>query len=357
MTTPLISVVHATRNRWDWMWRAYDWCLNRLGFDIKPDQIEYLLAFDKDDATWVKAKREVESGERIKCETRILVGPHTQGNNGAWNLATKAAKGKVILQLSDDFECPERWADKCIGRMEPYGLDKPWVLGVGDPHFSGPYSGDGKLTIIVCTSAYIRETGGFLLHPLYSSVVSDDDVTHAAPMQDRLIDAFEEIHFYHHWHGGEKDEQRDDTYVRHLSSEDHNIGWTTYQNREVACFPDIMEGDSEKDEWIAPPHKPELVEKVKNWRRERGVTNFQNKPPPEGSPMHYYMTGDLETAAVGFRQLAFKYHGFREKGYSKVCGGRFQFLPAVRRYNDCVEQLGGPKMDFWIDPREQRLKW
>ena len=248
----LFSVLHATRSikRFEMFWQAYDWCVTRAN----SAQLEYIIGADEDDVEMIAAlQREIASGARIKCPTKLVVGPKNQGNNGCWNNCYDHSdpSTKIILQMSDDFECPPHW-DARIGEKinAAGGVDKPLVVGVGDPHWTiggscvehgapPPYSGDGLMSIYIATRAYIEKVGGFILHPDYISVFSDAELPQKAALDDCLVDAYEDIHFYHHWHGGETDPQRDETYFRHLTTHCNDVGRQVLGNRYFGACADI----------------------------------------------------------------------------------------------------------------------
>ena len=247
----LISIIHATRSieRFEMFWRAYDWCVTRAGH---PD-IEYIIGADEDDTEMIAAlQREIESGARTKCPTKLVVGPKNQGNNGCWNNCYENSTGKIVLQMSDDFECPLNWASRIGEKINANGgVDAPLVVGVGDPHWmedtsaveapggTPPYSGDGLMSIYIATRAYLEKVGGFVLHPDYISVFSDAELPQKAALDDCLVDAYEDIHFYHHWHGGETDPKRDETYYRHLTTHCNDVGRQVLGNRYYGACADI----------------------------------------------------------------------------------------------------------------------
>jgi len=297
----LISILHATRgiHRFEMFWRAYDWCVTRAAH---PD-IEYIIGADDDDVEMIAAlEREIKAGTRIKCPTKLVVGPKGQGNNGCWNNCYEHSTGKIIIQMSDDFECPKDWASRIGAKINAAGgVDKPLVVGIGDPHFMDdssaydapgglpPYSGDGLLSFYIATRAYIEQVG-FLLHPHYISVFSDTELAQKAALDGCFVDAYEDIHFYHHWHGNPTDPKRDETYFRHLTTHCNNVGQQVLGNRFWAGCPDIYKETfpesrdmTDPSEGICPAPMPVIRDKILMYQRvftiERFLRDYEGKLP------------------------------------------------------------------------------
>lgn len=361
-----ITIVHATRNRLKQMWIAYEWALRRAR---RPEDIEYILSFDEDDAALEVVRHEVESGNRTLCPTKVVVGPKSQGNNAAWNRAYHASSGesKVIVELSDDFECPAGWDVTILERFAkmPGGVDAPWVLGVADPHFTPPYSGDGLLTIFIATRAYCVKAGNFVLYPEYPSYFSDNDQTQKAAFDECLIDAYD-LCFCHHWHGGTDDPLRDDTYSRHASTWHNDTGRWVYSDRCWQAFPDVyntepydVAADYARREPYMPhgaPSRdadfasdieglgPPCADRAALWARRAhlGFTQIRNKPFPKGSWRRAWIEGDYRTARDGVEELVMRYH-------RRICGGRFRFHGGLHVWGECSRQLGDKPLDTFKD--------
>jgi len=292
----LYSILHATRgiHRFDMLWQAYDWCVTRMGCD--PAGSEYIFGADADDAQLIEAlEREIASGTRIKMPTKLVVGPADQGNNGCWNNCYDHSSGQIILQMSDDFECPTDWATRIGAKInDAGGVSKPLVVGVGDPHWTvggscvdagapPPYSGDGLMSIYIATKAYLEKVGGFILHPDYISVFSDAELPQKAALDDCLVDAYEDVHFYHHWHGGESDPKRDETYFRHLTTHCNDVGRQVLGNRYWGACADIYKERFPHDrdmrmveEGIAPEPMPEIRDKILLYNRIFNLERWLN---------------------------------------------------------------------------------
>jgi len=196
-----ISLLHATRGRPALAWRQrMDWL--RLASD--PDSIEHIFAVDADD----------EESAMLCMAKSVIVG-ESAGPVAAWNLAAKFSKGKVLVQMSDDFEAFAGW-DKAI--LNALGdLSKPSVLAVSDGH---------RKDNLMCMAILTRkryEDQGYLFHPEFFSMYSDNWFTDLAYHDDVVIDASNSIIFEHR-HPAFGIGEMDNTYARSNSYENHKRG-------------------------------------------------------------------------------------------------------------------------------------
>jgi len=172
-----ISLLHATRGRFQqaagarrkWMEKA-----------ANQDAIEHIFALDADDA---------ESLQYLTLWRNVVVAPGG-GPVRAWNAAAEACNGRVLIQLSDDWEPPMGWDQIILDRIGD--TSKPAVLQVSDGHRT-----DDLLCMAILTRArYIEQ--GYLFHPDFFSMYSDDWFSECARRDGVVIDArdvvFEHLH-------------------------------------------------------------------------------------------------------------------------------------------------------------------
>lgn len=299
----------ACRDNW-WFRKA----AGKVGVDF-----EHIFSMDEDDPL-------IHDPVLLKklAPSRLVVGMPPQ-NNAAWNRAYKAMdpEAQVIVQVSDDFEPPDGWDNIILERLARVGgIHRPLVMGVGDPHFTPPYSGDGLMTIIIATRSYLEKVGGFLLYPEYMSVFSDNDFTDAAALNDVLVDAYD-INFFHHWHGSDADPLRDETHCRHMTTECNQYGGQVWGCRQWAGFSDVKIHDGPVD-WeknICPDYpggiRDIVIAQRKN-RIARGMpgAEIEQLDFPEGSFQRAWIEGRWREARDGIEEVMGKYH-------LRACGGRF----------------------------------
>lgn len=177
-----ISLIHATRGR------AMPAAMARkYWFDTAadPTSIEHIFALDSDDTETLG-----------KLQTfRHVVAPAGGGCVAAWNAAAAASRGRVLIQMSDDWIPPIGW-DKMI--LERLGdLSKPAVLAISDGHRK-----DGLLCMAILTRArYLQQreritgpgggkswTPAFMFHPDFKSMYSDNYFSWSAYRDGVVID-------------------------------------------------------------------------------------------------------------------------------------------------------------------------
>jgi glycosyltransferase involved in cell wall biosynthesis len=95
----------------------------------------------------------------------------------ATNEGAKAAKGDIIVLLSDDFDCPQKW-DEHIEYI--FSRNKCCVLKT----FDGVQ--DWIVTLPIMDREYY-EKYGYFYYPEYSHMFCDTDMTHKAELEGSLI--------------------------------------------------------------------------------------------------------------------------------------------------------------------------
>jgi hypothetical protein len=186
-----ISLLHATRGRPAKAWRCrMDW----LRSANNPDAIEHIFGIDADDAS-----------SFMLTTTRHVVSWPNEGPVGAWNAAAMASSGQVLVQLSDDWEPFQGW-DTAI--LEAIGdTSKPAVLAVNDGHRT-----DHLLCMAILTRPRYKQQG-YMFHPEFFSMFSDNWFSHCAFRDGVLIDARDRITF-EHAHPAFRKAEWDETYCR-----------------------------------------------------------------------------------------------------------------------------------------------
>jgi hypothetical protein len=186
-----ISLLHATRGRFQqaagarrkWMEKA-----------ANQDAIEHIFALDADDA---------ESLQYLTLWRNVVVAPGG-GPVRAWNAAAQACNGHVLIQLSDDWEPPMGWDQIILDRIGD--TSKSAVLQIWDG-----YREDQLLCMAILTRArYIEQ--GYLFHPDFFSMYSDNWFSHCAFRDGVVIDARDVV--FEHLHPAFGKAEVDATYAR-----------------------------------------------------------------------------------------------------------------------------------------------
>jgi len=349
MTTPLISLCHATHERPEAMKACVElWLARSSG----KNEFKHILSLSVDVKlrdTLVKRNTLLALAALRKQRSHVrevFSSPST--SVVAWNAAYKVADplSNILIQVSDDVIPPQNW-DQII--VDGFGganrLHLPRVLGVSSPHDDGGvYSGDGLQVVGIMTRAYADQMG-YMLYPEFISISSDTDLTHAAALWGQLIPR-PDIKFAHHWTGG--DAGADDTYLHQNSSRSVYVGTYVFGDRLGALFPAVrFDGE---DVLIARQEDPEgfikslrlatptvayghLKIKFKH-RRLRGFGNIRHKPFAANTCMAAAMAGDWKLAKERVIPLIRKYHNI------PWSDGKFFFHSGSFLFNLCQKQLG-----------------
>ena len=199
-----ISLLHATRGRPAMAYKARATWLDRAH---NPDAIEHIFALDEDDET---------IGPFVTCRHAMN---YLRGPVAAWNEAAWFSKGEILIQLSDDWEPPMHW-DKLI--IDAIGdASKPAVLAVSDGHRT-----DNLLCMAILTRARYKQQG-YLFHPEFFSVFSDNHFTDRAYTDGVVIDAKHIV--IEHLHPAFGKAEMDETYARSNSALSYEYGSKTFR--------------------------------------------------------------------------------------------------------------------------------
>jgi len=192
---PKISLVHATRGRPVEAVQCMTLWLSRA---THPERVEHIFAVDHDD----------EKADVLKRFRSVTQKDHGY-SVGAWNLGAAQATGDIIIQLSDDWECPPGW-DEMIGKR--LDISKPQVLRISDG-----YRKDDLLCMAILTCKYYEQNG--LFNPRFRNVYSDTDFTFRAAKNGAIVDA-RDISIVHH-HPFFEERPLDATYQRGNDPEEY----------------------------------------------------------------------------------------------------------------------------------------
>jgi hypothetical protein len=201
-----ISLLHATRGRPAQAWsQRKEW----LRMADNADAIEHIFGIDEDDH---------ESGP-LTIARHVIV-PAGKGSVAAWNACAKASNGNVMVQMSDDFEPFHGWDTAILNALG--NLKNPTVLAVSD----GTRKDDLLCMAILTRRRYVRQ--GYLFHPDFFSVYSDNWFSHCAFRDGCVIDARDKITFEHK-HPVFGKASMDATYARGNSDKAYEQGKATME--------------------------------------------------------------------------------------------------------------------------------
>jgi hypothetical protein len=208
------SLLHATRGRVNQAIGARDiW----LDLADNPESVEHIFAFDDDDQP---SGRWLKSFENVECTGRTCV--------DAWNRAAAKSRGRVLIQLSDDWTPPRGWDTKLraayAGR---YPLQEQFVIAVHD----GTRKDDLLCMAILSRARY--QAQGEMFSADYESVYSDNEFSFRAHRDSVVIDA-KHLTFTHR-HPAFGKGPMDETYKRQNAQEKYRSGLETFIRRNPSA--------------------------------------------------------------------------------------------------------------------------
>lgn len=200
-----ITLCHATArpkvakvNRWNFMSQA-----------IQPNKIQHILGIDEE-------LEEFEGYDHIVSGKNSCV--------GAWNACARNAKGKYIVQMSDDWIPPYGWDDEIRQRLpDP---TKEAVLAVSDG-----FRKDDLLCMAICTKVTLdNRFGGNLFDPAYqacSGIFSDNEFTHRT--KDIQVQAKDLV--FKHLNPFFTQAPQDAVFIKHNAISNYDLGKKIFMER------------------------------------------------------------------------------------------------------------------------------
>jgi hypothetical protein len=189
------------------------------------DRVSAAVAVDSPDMAAARAA--IDAG-RWASQTSLSENHGPRNCVAGWNRAAEASVGDVIIAISDDFVPPEAWDEELI-RSAPEGW---WtddrVVAVRDGNTAD------ILTLPIITRRRLQRFG-YLLHPSYSSLFSDTELTAVAYLEGAVINARHLLFEHRHHHIGKR--PRDAVDRRHSSALRWREGQRLFEARQQSGYP------------------------------------------------------------------------------------------------------------------------
>ncbi len=196
------------------------------------------------DKWFAAASWEFQRIEHVVCQDFGTTAPEVgNGSRLVWNYGTKCsvdatntaaqcAVGKVLVVISDDiFPCP-RW-DAELAAIPQLWSDNPCVVRVST---GGVADKSGLLTVQILNRARYEQIG-YLFHPAYVSMYSDQEFTDHAERDGVVVDA-RHITFYHdHPTTPGSSARSDEVYERQNDPRRYQYGAGLLRYRQERGFP------------------------------------------------------------------------------------------------------------------------
>ena len=212
---PVISLIHASRGRPEKMIECRDLWMGRAKSPIK---IEYIFAVDKDDEA-TKESLVVHNSTLHSMNCYVVESSGRGRCVQAWNLGAKSSRGKILIQVSDDWEPPQDWDWEIIRRLD---LNEEQVLFVSD--------GSKRENILQCMAIMTRkryEKQTFMFHPYFTGMFSDDYFTTYALLDGVARDGLD-LSFIHHHPMLDSTIPSDPSYERQNATTEYEKGQRVY---------------------------------------------------------------------------------------------------------------------------------
>lgn len=195
-----ISLLHATRGRPE---QAVS-CRNKwLSLADNPAAVEHIFGIDSDD-----------NASLTSINTARVISEAGKGCVAAWNLCAKASTGDILVQLSDDWEPVQGWDSILIGEFKDAVGEQ--VLAISD----GARKDDLLCMAILNRARYEKQ--GYLFHPDFFSVYSDNYFTWCAQRDGVIKDAKHIV--FEHKHPVFNKAEWDKTYIESNSQQNYLKG-------------------------------------------------------------------------------------------------------------------------------------
>lgn len=205
MSTPVVSLLHATRGRPEkalstmrlWAERAYT-----------PALVEYVIAYEKEDTATGDALDAYLPAAEVPWFDGSVVAIRGDfgGSAPAWNAAYGVCSGNLVIQVSDDMEPVQHYDTALLNRLPQGWEEQPHVIATADSNRK-----DRLLTTFIATRAFCESEGCFLF-PGFKSVWSDGDATYRAYKRKCVIEA-RDIAFTHKHPFFDRSVSMDSTYA------------------------------------------------------------------------------------------------------------------------------------------------
>lgn len=218
----LISLIHPSRGRAvKSFWNSRNW-ISKSG--IPADQIELIVSIDDSDPSRGDYLREYSAADPFT--TKVISSPN-ECVVEAVNHAAAASTGRILVYLSDDFQCPQKWARDIIELTKNFA-DK-WMLKVDDclQKFHAEV-----LTIPIMDRSLYKELGYFF-HPAYKSMWVDVDLYFTCKKMNVIVEAPQFKFPHEHYCNGKT--QKDETYAR--SDRHFETGRAIHNERKRLGYP------------------------------------------------------------------------------------------------------------------------
>lgn len=207
-----ISIIHPSRGRPVKARATAKQWLTNLTSDA---EIEYILSIDDDDSQ----KRWYHEWFNF---AKITTG-HNHNVVEAMNAGAAAATGDILVCISDDFECPNKWDELLINASPDWQRDI--AIRINDTITK---ESDVILTLPILSKT-LYDKLKYIYHPSFTGMFADNDLAEECVSRNCLIQKWDLVFAHNHWVNGKA--PKDDTYNRHNTTASWTIGINVIEQR------------------------------------------------------------------------------------------------------------------------------
>lgn len=218
----MITLLHPSRGR---AYKAHTTFKNWKAKAIDKN-IQHILSLDSDD-------KKLDTYKSLFTESKIIVNDN-KNLVDAVHVGMPYIKGDLVVVLSDDFDCPEKWDQELElawtyeANKDELGNDKEAAIYIND----GITFGRKCMTLPILSKSLIDKLG-YIYFPGYTGMFADDDLYAVCEKLGVLIE--KDILFEHkHWVNGKT--ERDATYNRHNTDASWKHGKKLFELRKGKGF-------------------------------------------------------------------------------------------------------------------------
>lgn len=221
-----ISIVHPSYGRPDLAVKtATKWITSSADFSHHNPTLQYILVLAKGDPLLNKY---LELIPKIPYSFEVVICPHANMVK-QMNLGAKKTTGDVIIAVSDDFDCPDRWdATLLAGIGERTNVVVKTDDGVRNPGIDT----ENIIALPIMDRKFYNNIGGYIYHPSYNHFYGDEELSRVSDKMGNKVVVpmvFEHIHYM----AGKAKE--DDT--NRKNNKFFNIDKATFIKRQRKNFP------------------------------------------------------------------------------------------------------------------------
>jgi hypothetical protein len=217
------TLIHPSRSR---AAKGYSAMAQWMNNSANPEKIQYIFSLDIDDPEVNSYRRFFEGWI---WEPEVIVGNNKNLVQAIEKVTSKPEfiKGKIIIVVSDDFECPLNW-DKSL--LEIAEGKENYAIRVND----GVTKMEASIMTIPMLSRELFLKLGYIYYPGYSGMFADNDLFEVCQKTGEILNAPQLLFKHQHWIGGNA--KRDETYNRHNNNKSWTLGESLLKDRRKRNF-------------------------------------------------------------------------------------------------------------------------